>query len=141
MDDPAALRGVSHLSLSVRDLDRSLTFYGDTLGLPVQQPPQDGEVFAGRQAILRVGRTGVSLQEHAGADGEAFDPRRCGLDHLAFDVGERDELERWVERLDAAGVEHSGVKDVLGWDHEMIELRDPDGIQLELFARGGGPRA
>ncbi|MBW3619960.1 MAG: VOC family protein [Actinobacteria bacterium] len=56
------------------------------------------------------------------------------VDHLAFHVRDRDALEHWVAHLDEAGVAHSGIVDVGGWGW-MIELRDPDGIQLELFAR------
>lgn len=134
VDEAAAIRGVSHLSLSVRDLDRSLAFYRDVLRLPVLQGPTDGVVFKGRQAMLLAGRVAVSLQAHDASDGQPFDPARAGLDHLALHVSSRDALRWWTDHLDEAGVDHSGVKDVGGWGW-MIELRDPDGIQLELFTR------
>lgn len=129
------IRGVSHLSLSVRDLDASLGFYRDALQLPVLREPYDGVVFDGRQAMVLVGRTALSLQEHRGNDGRGFDPLRVGLDHLAFDIGDREHLRTWADRLDRAGIQNSGVTEVPGWG-AMVELRDPDGIQLELFALG-----
>lgn len=134
MDEATAVRGISHLSLSVRDLERSLAFYRDVLALPVLREPIAGVVFEGRQAMVLAGRISISLQCHDASDGTAFDPTRTGLDHLAFHVGSREALEDWVARLDDAGVAHSGIVDVGEWGW-MIELRDPDGIQLELFAR------
>lgn len=128
-----ALSGISHLSLSIRDLDASVAFYRDILGLTVFVEPYDGEVFAGRQALLLAGRVVVGLQQHDANEGVPFDPTRTGLDHLSFHVASREELDAWSAWLDDGDVEHSEVKQVgdLGW---MIELRDPDGIQLELFA-------
>jgi len=133
MDESSAIKGVSHLSLSVTDLDRSLAFYRDVLGLPILAEPYDGVAFAGREAMVLAGRVAVCLQEHARSDGSRFEPTRTGLDHLAFHVSDRSALEVWVDRLDAAGIEHSGIIDDVGTWGRMIELRDPDGVQLELF--------
>ena len=124
--------GVSHVSLSVRDLDTSLGFYRDVLGLAVFVEPFDGVVFEGREAMLLAGRVVVNLQAHRANEGRAFDPRCTGLDHLAFHVRDRDALDAVASRLDTKGVPRSEAKRVAGhgW---MIELRDPDGIQLEVF--------
>lgn len=128
---PTSLTRLTHVSLSVTDLDRSLAFYRDTLGLPVFVPPFDGEVFDGREALLLVGGMALNLQAHRQTSGDAFDPTRTGLDHLAFSVATHDELEAWAQHLSNQGVVHSGIKPVPGYG-VMIELRDPDGIQLEL---------
>lgn len=132
-DETSGIRGVSHLSLSVADLDRSLGFYRDVLGLSVFVEPFDATAFDGREAMLLAGRVVIVLQAHRSNGGERFDPTRTGLDHLAFHVAKRSDLATWASRLDRHGVAHSETKDAggLGW---MIELRDPDGVQLELFA-------
>ncbi len=128
------VRGVSHVSLSVTDLDRSLAFYRDVLGLSVLMEPFEGSAFDGREAMVLAGRIAVALQCHRGSDGSDFDPRRTGLDHLAFHLADRSHLDEWAERLAAHGVACSEVKQVaFGWN---IEFRDPDGIQLEFFALG-----
>ena len=45
---------------------------------------------------------------------------------------DRAELERWTQRLDELGVEHSDIKDrPYG---SGVSFRDPDGIALEFFA-------
>lgn len=56
---------------------------------------------------------------------------RIGLGHLSFEVGDRDELTRWVTHLDTKGVDHSGINDTdFG---QIVAFRDPDNIQLEFF--------
>ena len=136
MSDDSSLRGLTHVSLSVSDLERSFDFYQRVLGLPVLVPPFDGEVFEGREAMLTAGRIAICLQAHNANEGEAFDPTRTGLDHFAFYVGSTDELEEWSRRLDREGIEHSEIKPA-GAFGSMIELRDPDGIQLELHTLEG----
>jgi glyoxylase I family protein len=93
----------------------------------------EGSAFDGTEALLLAGRVALNLQSHRRSDGSEFDPRRTGLDHLAFHVSGRSSLDTWVRRLRQSGVSCSDVKKVqFGW---IVEFRDPDGIQLELFAR------
>ena len=62
---------------------------------------------------------------------EPFDERRPGLDHIAFGVANRAELEKWSARLDELGVAHGEIKDA-GYG-SGLSFRDPDNIALELF--------
>lgn len=132
MDEPPPIAGISHLSLSVRDLERSLAFYRDVLGLTVFVEPFDGQVFEGREVLLAAGRIVVGLQAHDANDANDFDPRRTGLDHLAFHLKSYEDLVTWAHRLTELGIDHSEIKTGGVFGH-MIELRDPDGIQLELY--------
>jgi glyoxylase I family protein len=61
-----------------------------------------------------------------------FTERRTGLDHVAFGVADRSELERWERRLDQLGVDHGAIKDA-GYG-SGLSFRDPDGLPLEFFA-------
>jgi glyoxylase I family protein len=130
---PEPVAGLSHVSLSVRDLDISLEFYRDVLGLEMFVEPFEGTAFHGREAMLRAGRIVLCLQAHRANDGSTFDPTRTGLDHLAFHLSTRDHLERWAQHLSELDIPHSPVKPA-GRFGFMIELRDPDGTQIELFA-------
>ena len=127
------IKGFTHVSLSVSDLDASLHFYRDVLGLATLAEPFDGQVFEGREAMLLAGRTALCLQCHRANAGAGFDPRHTGLDHVALAVASRAELDAFAEHLTAEGIEHSGVKPLPGFG-DMIELRDPDGILVELHA-------
>jgi glyoxylase I family protein len=61
-----------------------------------------------------------------------FDEDRTGLDHLAFRVEGKAELDAAAEHLDSLGIAHEPVKDI-GMMY-ILEFRDPDNIALELIA-------
>ena len=126
-----AIRGMTHVSLSVTDLDRSVDFYRDVLGLPVFVERFQGSAFDGEEVMLLAGRTALCLQAHTANGGERFDPRRAGLDHLALAVESMADLEEYARRLTDLGIDHSGIRPITTFGH-FIELRDPDGIQIEL---------
>ena len=55
-----------------------------------------------------------------------------GLDHLALAVPDGAALEAWAAHLTDVGINHAGV--VLEGGHPSLQLRDPDGIAIELVA-------
>ncbi|GAC1605082.1 MAG: VOC family protein [Acidimicrobiales bacterium] len=133
MVPPPPTKGFTHVSLSVGNLEASLAFYRDLLALDVLAEPYEGTAFAGKEAMVLAGRTALCLQEHQDRTKETFDPRRPGLDHISFAVASRQVLEDFAAFVTSKGVAHSGVKPLLGSRH-FIELRDPDGILVELHA-------
>ena len=128
--------GFSHVSLSVTDRHRSTAWYGDVFGFEVFEQLDEPE-YAEAVLLHRATGTILCLQQHRANAGEPFDPRRTGADHVAFRVGSRDELVAWERRLAERGIAHSPVAD----RHygSVLCLRDPDGIQLELFYRENHP--
>lgn|SRR5262245_15962300 len=131
--DHPPLAGVSHLGFSVTDIDRSIAFYCDVLGGTLVRAPYDGESpsFSGRMALVMLGSNGLDLYEHAGNDGERFEPARTGLDHLALVAESFDALQEWADWLDAQEIPRSEIRDPgVG---AMFDFVDPDGIQIEFF--------
>ena len=63
---------------------------------------------------------------------DRFDEDRTGLDHLAFRLTDKAELDAAADHLDALGIVHGPVKDV--GPLYVLEFRDPDNIALELTA-------
>jgi glyoxylase I family protein len=124
------LAGFHHVALTVHDLDASVTWYQEVLGLEVHFR-EDGDTR--RACVFRFpdGGFAVGLVEHASEGGSGFDPTRRGLDHLAFAVRSRDELVGWANRLDEHGVAHSGAVDA--GPGAILNFTDPDGIALALF--------
>lgn len=124
------LTGVSHVGLTVTDLDRSVAWYTDVLGFVLFAPTD----APGMRRVLLVHPTSkllLGLTQHESGSGDAFSETRTGLDHFAFAVADRDDLAAWAERLAEKGADATEIKDV--YYGSCITVRDPDGIQLELF--------
>jgi glyoxylase I family protein len=79
--------------------------------------------------IYNIGNALISLRPAAS---DTFDRDRVGLDHLAFQVGGKAEIEAAAAHLDDLDIPHEPVKDI-GPMH-ILEFRDPDNIALELTA-------
>jgi glyoxylase I family protein len=131
----ATLSGFSHLSLTVTDLDRSTEWYREMLGFAVDSRVE-GDTF--NRNRLRHPDAGITLTltAHAEGSGDRFDERRTGMDHVSFAVPTIDELHDMKARFVENGVDHSEVKPIASGAGGVITFRDPDNIQLELFAAG-----
>ncbi|WP_333894240.1 VOC family protein [Mycolicibacterium gadium] len=133
--------GIHHFSITVTDLEASLAWYQRLLvaeRVPMKFPHYGCE-DTGYGELLVEPRSGVviGLHTNTGNDGRAFDEARTGLDHVALNVASRDELESWTARLDELGIEHSGIRSGdQPFPFSTVVFRDPDNIQLELFAVG-----
>lgn len=128
----ASLSGFHHVALSVSDCDASAAWYMAVLGFEELFREESPDR---RACVMRFPASGYSIGvvEHSGADG-AFDIRQIGLDHVAFAVESRAELEHWEQRLADRGVEHSGVVDIPAG--AILNFKDLDGIALALFWDG-----
>jgi glyoxylase I family protein len=125
------LSGIHHAAVTVTDLDRSVAWYQEVLGLvPVMDDAHpDG---TGHFVVLADPTFAfvVGLHVHSTNQGERFSETRTGLDHIGFGVSSRAELEAWEARLEELAVEHTPVIDAQGYS--VVVFRDPDNIQLEL---------
>ena len=119
---PATLRlGAVHLTVS--DLDRSIAFYEDSIGLKLHRR-EDGvaAMGAGEEDLL------VLYEEPAARRAG----RHAGLYHYALLFPSREELAHAALRLAATQTPIQGASD--HGTHEAIYLPDPDGNGIELAA-------
>jgi catechol 2,3-dioxygenase-like lactoylglutathione lyase family enzyme len=143
-------RTIHHTGYTVADLDLSLHFYHDLLGMEVvaTQEKQGGYLAAivgypdahVRMAHLRVPGADhvVELFEYLAPAGDAvgtLEPKNVGTSHLCFVV---DDLPALYERLRSAGIESffsppMEVDTGINAGGLALYLRDPDGIPVELF--------
>lgn len=124
--------GASHVSLSVSDFDRSLQWYRAVFEAEVMlDEPADHR----HAAVLGLPGTDllIGICQFYERHDAPFDPSHVGLDHFAFSVASRADLDRWSQRLDGLGIEHSGAIDVP--PGAILNLKDPDGIALALMWR------
>jgi glyoxylase I family protein len=79
----------------------------------------------------------IGLHSNTGNKREQFDEACTGLDHVGLHVPTREGLEAWTAWLDQLGIEHSGIRSGdQPFPFATVVFRDPDNIQLELFALG-----
>jgi glyoxylase I family protein len=118
-------RRVDHVSFAVRDLERSLAFYRDLLGLPLAPRPDLG--FPG--AWLQAGEAQIHLIQvpgdfDAGTPPPALNPL---AGHAAFGI---EDYETTLSALRGRGLEVLA----LGAEAAQMWVRDPDGNIIELIA-------
>ena len=143
------LTSVAHTGFTVSNLDRSLAFYRDLLGMQVMYIRDTTEEYVGKvtgfaNAHLKIALLKLSpddphmleLLEYVSHPGEPTDraTNRPGNGHLAIRV---DDLQAWYQRLSAAGVEFrsSGPVPVsmgINAGASAVYMRDPDGFTIEL---------
>ncbi|GHB67660.1 hypothetical protein GCM10010377_68190 [Streptomyces viridiviolaceus] len=158
---PAAgrLQGVNHLQLIVDDMDESVRFYRDVLGLRVVRtrtkenyPVSPSGFNMLKNYFFDMGNGGLlSLVQIEGAQGSPQDtepavsgswlwpdttrgpqfPRK--MDHLAFDVESHDDMVWFHAHLRECGVKVTEI--ITREDEHFVEsiyFYDPNGIPLEI---------
>jgi glyoxylase I family protein len=129
-----------HLGLTVTDVDASARWYQEVLGF--QRIGEYTSPNGARRKIFLAHdqlRIRLGLCQHRNTPDRPFDEVTVGLDHLAFGVADSAELNTWVGRLQALGVPHSPVVPANSVPGAFVLVfRDPDNIQLELFADAQG---
>jgi catechol 2,3-dioxygenase len=121
------VKGVGHVVLKVRDLERSARFYAGVLGL------EEVARFPGRMTFFSAGTNHHDVAVMAvGSDAPSAPDSAVGLAHVALKIGDSlDELREAKAVLEAHGVSIRGIR-----DHRVsqsIYVEDPDGNTVELF--------
>lgn len=113
---------VQAVSLTVSDLERSLDFYQQAIGLRLH----------GRENnVARLGVGGADLLELVGNRAARPVPGSTGLYHFAILVPSRLHLAKSLYRLAETNSPVSGFAD--HWVSEAIYLDDPDGNGIEIY--------
>jgi lactoylglutathione lyase len=149
MDRTALFREIHHTALNVTDMDRSLKFYKNILGLEAMFEPQEasGEQFERATEIpgakikftmLKIGGgdTFIELIQYVNPQAKPNELKisDTGAPHVAFRVDNIDEAKA---NLESKGVKFNSdpVRIVAGplKGRSFVYFKDPDGLTLELF--------
>jgi predicted enzyme related to lactoylglutathione lyase len=150
------ITGVGNFSHIVTDLEKSLAFYRDVIGLTPNAPAQ---AFSGNPAIMRLGNTpgaqsrfvalsvpgsaiGVELIDYKDIDRKPVYPRfqDPGAANLILRVRDVDTILERVKKTPGAKIlSAGGVPATIGNGGKVVFLQDPDGFVVEL-SQVGAPR-
>ena len=140
------IKSVDHTSFTVSDVERSLTFYRDLLGMELislaERDPEFAEKITGipgahlKSAYLQAPGHRLELIQYLSPPGKKLDTRthNVGSAHLAFIV---EDLRRLYADLKAKGVQFkSPPMEVPAGPNRgnlAVYCTDPDGITLEFI--------
>jgi catechol 2,3-dioxygenase-like lactoylglutathione lyase family enzyme len=118
---------LNHVSLAVGDRERSAAFYGTHFGL-TERVHEDAD------RLILAASDGALLALREGPVPPALPPDN----HFGFQLADPEEIRAARRRLQAAGVEETDWQD----DRFVrVQVRDPDGYRVELFAIADAPPA
>ena len=146
---------VTHIGICVRDMEKSLAFYCDALGMKVlgdraTDPTEGGRLhnYKHRRSTRRWVSLGygegatptLTLTSHPGEepDGQAIQLDQVGISHLSFGVKD---VQSLADELASKGIELAGPKEAfINAKGEMnsIYVLDPDGILVQFNKPDGG---
>ena len=132
---------IHHVALTVTDLDASIAWYERVFGITykMEEPHQGG---TGKLLADDDWQLVIVLHRHDANQRERFAETRTGLDHLGLSVPSRGDLEAWQAHLEEQGVVRASGADRPCTQSPIVDrpygsvlvFRDPDNIQLEMFA-------
>ena len=136
------LTGYSHSSFTVSDIDRSVDFYVNTLGMKLgrrwERVGAEIEGVTGvvgahlKMATVLLGDFTLELIQYAAGAGTRLDPtiNNVGAAHIAFTVSD---LDQFCDELRRKGVRFYGTPTRLNPPgHKAVYIGDPDGVTVEL---------
>jgi len=131
-----------HYGITVSDLDESIDFYRDVLGMELlDRFSMDPEAFSGllgaettgaEVAFLDAGGFRLELEEHANAErsvGELTDPSDVGVPHLCLSVDDVQNVYEQRSELDFLSAPGSASDS----GAVIAYFTDPDGNLIELI--------
>ena len=140
---------ISHIAICTRDMDKSLAFYRDILGMKVlfdgpTDPTEGGrtqnfeQVRKSRRRVSLSFGTGqkptLTITSHAGEEiaGQPLKLDQMGITHFSFTVPDTEVL---LQELQAKGVPLAGSREAFANAQGRVRsfyVHDPDGILIQF---------
>jgi glyoxylase I family protein len=126
-------RGIHHVDLAVSDVEKSLTFYLAVLGPAGLRERDRFRTYRGTEEVvyLAFGDTYLGLRPADGGSHHYYD---AGIEHLAFYVDTREEVDAAYQRCLELGarVHFPPEEDRDLENYYELFVFDPDGIRVEV---------
>jgi uncharacterized glyoxalase superfamily protein PhnB len=121
------------VSLTVKDLQKSLTWYTDVVGFTVDQKHErEGKL---RAVSLKAGDVRILIGQDDGAKG--WD--RVKGEGFSLQITTDQNVDEIAKRIKALGATLESEPTDMPWGARLFRLRDPDGFKLAISSdRGAG---
>lgn len=119
-----------YTALQVKNLDKSVKFYTETLAMRIiaRKPVKETN---GEMCVLGSGKNRLELNWYGDENVQWGNT----LDHLAFEVEPFPAFRRLIKELKAKGVRLHEYLETENWDRFFVE--DPDKNWIEVYSRKG----
>lgn len=121
--DPLFL-GLRHVALNVRDVQKSLQFYSEILGMQLEWMPDP------ENAYLTSGQDNLAL--HQLPSGREPGPVQM-VHHIGFIVRRPENVDEWAERLRKRGIALAQEPKTHRDGARSFYFHDPDGLLIQLI--------
>lgn len=124
---------IDHIEVVSSNPERTLNFYTEILGFKIQwrfkpeKAPQREIVF------IDLGGTQIEMFLDRDALPSSTEQRQVGYRRIGLEV---EDLDKAVEYIKAKGVEISSGPVATRENLKLAEIKDPDGLPIELIQRG-----
>ncbi len=131
------IKKVDHIGIAVKNLDETLKFYEDVLGIKAQGNEVIEEQKV-RVAFLPIGDTEIELLESTEENGPVskfIEKKGEGIQHIAYKV---DDIDKAVEEMKSKGIRMIDEKPRYGAGGAKIAFLHPKstfGVLIELCER------
>jgi glyoxylase I family protein len=132
---PAKGSGIHHVDLAVSDTQQSIAFYLDLLGPLGWAETNRYPTYRGTEEVVYLGNDRPAFGIRP-ADGGAHRYYDVGIEHIAFEVDRRDEVDDAYGRCLARGakIHFPPEEDRDEEGYYAFFVFDPDGIRVEVFS-------
>ena len=114
------------LSLTVKDLRKSMTWYTDTVGFTVERTyERDGAI---RGAVVKTGGVRILLNQDDGAKGWDRDKG----EGFSFQITTEESIDAIANRIKQQGGRLESEPMDMPWGARVFRLLDPDGFKLSI---------
>ena len=122
---------ISLITIGVRDLERSLRFYRDGLGLPTTWGMEKGVIFFQTQGVCLALFPLSELAKDAGLPHDIDEPAFTGIT-LAHNVRHREDVDLLLHQAELAGAKIVKPPQDTFWGGYAGYFSDPDGYLWEV---------
>jgi catechol 2,3-dioxygenase-like lactoylglutathione lyase family enzyme len=113
----------AHISLNVKDVKKSVEFYGKLFGAAPQKQTSDYAKFDLKKPALNFSMQSGSAE------------KLSRVSHLGIEVDSPSEIKEWKERMERAGIAGKTEEDTTCCfaRQDKVWFKDPDGNSWEIF--------